>query len=145
MLSQTVTKPVNMIQPRRQQVVVTELADDGNSMMRLNSKTALTKSCRNGFLLFCLAGFAESKLGMKRSRSEKNGMMFLRKRPKKKKAGKLFVETGADVCTQETKEKDIMDESQPAASSNVSEKQRTAMTRLIKVTAFFCSIYDVDF
>lgn len=53
--------------------------------------------------------------------------------------------TKADAGVQEEKEEDIVDETEPSASSNLSEEEKTAMSRIVKAMDLLSSIYDVAF
>lgn len=39
----------------------------------------------------------------------------------------------------------LIDQSEPAASSSLSEEERSAVSRLVKMMALLCSVHDVDF
>lgn len=43
------------------------------------------------------------------------------------------------------KEEDVADESEPVQSSTLIEKEKTAMSKVVKEIASLCSIYDVNF
>lgn len=55
------------------------------------------------------------------------------------------LQTEASAGTYDMKDKHILDECEPAASLILSEKERTAMSILVKAFAAFFSIYDVYF
>lgn len=82
---------------------------------------------------------------MKRSSSEKNGLMYVQRRLNKRKAGSSSVKTRADAINQDMKEDDIVYGSKAATFSNMSKKAGNAMSTLFKALAFLCIIYDMDF
>lgn len=84
---------------------MTELAEDKNVVVRPDLQPVLTSSYRNCLLLFSAAGWAEIKLGIKRSRSEKEGTVYAHTILKKRKAVKSPLETGVDVGFHEMKKK----------------------------------------
>lgn len=80
-----VTKALNIVQWRLQQVTVTEIDEGGNVVMGPGSQLASTLSYRNRPLLFIAAEWTEPKMGIKRSRSEKKGAMYMQTSLKKRK------------------------------------------------------------
>lgn len=94
--------------------------------------------------MFSGAGWAVPKLDMKWHESERNVTTWSLNALKKRKAETFSLETGASVTIQEMKEKDIVDESKPAASFTLSEKVRTAISKLLKLMALLRSIYDLN-
>lgn len=82
---------------------------------------------------------------MKRSRSEKKSTVYVSKKLKNRKTGKSSLEMGACEGVHDIKEENIADESEPAASSTLTEEWKTAMSKLVRAMAILCFIYEVDF
>lgn len=71
--------------------------------------------------------------------------MYVKTTIKKRKMRTSPLETGAEVGVQQVKEKDIVYDSEPFASSTLRGEGRSVMSRLFKDMAFLCTIYDVYF
>lgn len=82
---------------------------------------------------------------MRRSRSEKKGMMYVHRKLKKRRTGKFPEEKGPGRVAQGMKEQDIVNESEATNSSAPSEGGRTEKSKLVKPMALLCSIQDIDF
>lgn len=83
-------------------------------MIKWDLHRALKYFYRKWLLFFSAAGLSEPKLGMKRSRSEKNGVTYLQTEKKKRKITMSLIEAGAVAGDHGTREEDIVDENEPA-------------------------------
>lgn len=92
-----------------------------------------------------MGGWADFELGVKWRWSEQNRTVYAKSTVKKWKMETSSLETGADSGLQGMMEEYIMDESSFAASSSLSEEERTAMSKLVKALALSCFIHNVDF
>lgn len=79
------TKDLNIVLPKLPQVEVTKVVKDVLVLMRLYSEPELTSSYSNLSLLLFAAGWAELKLGMKRSRPERKSTVYVQTALKKRK------------------------------------------------------------
>lgn len=78
-----------------------------------------------------MAVWARSKLDMRRSKFEKN-TMYVQATIKKRKRAKSLLETGAGADDHDFKEKDVVDDTEPGASSTTNEEKRIAMCKFVK-------------
>lgn len=67
------------------------------------------------------------------------------KSSEKRNTGRFRVNTGTRVNAHEMNGEDIVNESEPAATSNFSEERRTTMSSLVKAKASLCYTYSMDF
>lgn len=86
-LLEPVTEALSVVRTRSLQVKATELNENGNVVMSSDLQQTLSVRYRNFSLLFFANGWAEPKLGTKRSKSEKNGGMYAQTTMKKRKTG----------------------------------------------------------
>lgn len=96
-------------------------------------------------MLVSTAGLTASKLGMKLSRSEKSGTIYVQTSLKETKTPESSVITAADAGTKGMKKETVVDDSGPATSSTLSDVGKTTMNNPVKVMASLYSVYDVDF
>lgn len=82
---------------------------------------------------------------MKQSRSEKEGKKYVEIKLKKRRTEKFCLEAKVGAGPHDLKEVDIVNESEPAAYSTLTEEMRTAMRKLIKEMARLCSVYNINF
>lgn len=75
-LPNPVTKALKIVGLGLPQVNVTKLGEDENVVMRLDLQPAIPKPHRNWSQLFSVAEWPEPNVGFKRSRSEKNDLMY---------------------------------------------------------------------
>lgn len=81
---------------------------------------------------------------MNQSGSEKNGTISTQTTLRKRKTEKIPLDTKAGAGSYKMKEKHIVDEIEPTASSILSKEVRTAISKPIKEVDPLCSIHDVD-
>lgn len=101
---------------------------------------ALTSSYINWSLLFSAAGLAEPELALNPSRSAKKCTMFVQTTLKQRKTAKSPLETRAVVSALVTRDEDILNGSEPPASSTLSEERRSVMSKVVLAMAPSCSM-----
>lgn len=116
---------------------LSETDGDGYVVTRTNSQPALMSTYRSWSMLFSTVGWAEPKKGMKRSISVNKGMMYLQTTLKITKT-KASSERGSRASAHDMKEKDVVDEVRPCASTTMRKECRTVMSNLIKGRAPVC-------
>lgn len=82
---------------------------------------------------------------MERCRTAKKITMYVQRSLKRRTKENPLLETVARSGSQEMKEEDSSYDGEPAASSTLSNKGRTPMSRLIEEMTSFCSFFDVNF
>lgn len=100
--------------------------------MKTILEAALTTSDLNQSLIFFTLGRAETKPGMKRSRSAKKSTMYKQKTLKNRKMVGSMLQTKAGAGAHETKEENFVGDIKPANSLTMSKERRATMSKLIK-------------
>lgn len=111
---------------------------DENELMRPDSQPSLTALHKSLSLLFSAGEQSETKLRMNRSRSKKKTTMQVVTTLKKTKTGRSPLVTGATAGTQEIKEEDIVNNSEPASLSTLTEDRRTQLSELVTEMVTLC-------
>lgn len=70
--------------------------------------------------------------------------MYLQTTLKIREKANSMLETRAGAGALKMQEKDIVDKNEPAASSTLSEEERTVMRKLFKEMTLVCYMFDVD-
>lgn len=83
----------------------------------------LSSSYTNQLRLLYASGWVKLELGVKLSRSQKNGTIYVQKTLKKRKTAKSDLRKEAGAGTHDMIEEDFVDESDPAVSSTLSKKK----------------------
>lgn len=143
--TESITLALNIDRPRPPEVEVTDLDKEGNIVMRRYLQTALTSWYRSWTQLLSTAGWAEPNLGMKPSRSEWKGTVYVQTMPKRRKSRRSPLEIEGGGAAHEMTEEDMVGENGTTASLTKSEKVRTAMSKLVKSIAPLWSADDVYF
>lgn len=144
-LPEPFTKALNVVRPKLLQVGVTLLNEDGHVVMRLDSQEVSTTCYKSRSLLVYLSGWTKPEIGVKRRRSQPKRTKHVENTVKKRKTGTSPLEIRADAGPQEMTEEDVVDYSEPAPSSTLSNEGRTAMSKRLNAMAPFCPVCDVDF
>lgn len=116
MLPEYLIKALNIVQSPLPKLAVTDIDEDENVAIRLDSQPLLFSSNMNRSLLFSTARWPESKLDMKQPFSINKCTMYLQMTQKERKTTRTPPETRASARVHSIKEEDVVNVVQPATS-----------------------------
>lgn len=124
---------------------VAGLEENGIVIIRADCQQALATLYSILLLLSSAAAWAETMLGIKRSRSERKATIYGRTALKRTETVRLPLKIEAEVGAHNREEEDFVDEIEPATLSTPIKDKRTAISKRVRAMAQLPAIWDLDF